>query len=163
MNEPKYTGRNFRQHLLLDSIRAGMRAAKFPLPDNPFEIDRVADEMVRRTAAGEPIEIADEAMKAHVRAELARRVYVKDAEGNPRLYSLTNRDFRALVADKSLSVEMGRAVSNGGSKPLIARLKTKTNRVDYDIKPPTNFSRKPPKRLETIEFHAVWDEDAPSN
>lgn len=161
MNELKFTGRNFRQHLLLNSIRAGMRAAKFPLPDNPFEIDRVADEMVRRAASGEPIEIADEAMKAHVIAHLARCVYVKDAEGNPRLYSLTNRDFRALVADKSLSAEMGRAVSNAWSKPLIARLKTKSNQADYDIRPPANFSRKPPKSLKTIEFHAVWDEDAP--
>ncbi len=162
MDKPRFTGRNIRQHLLLDSIRASRRAAKFEI-DNPLEIYRVTEDFVSRVAAGENVEIADEAMKAHVMAELSRRAYVKDAGGNPRLYSLTNPDFRALVTDKSLSVEMTRAVCNACSKSLISRLRTKRQPNDYDIKAPTNFSRKPPRSLETIEFTVVPDEDAPSD
>jgi hypothetical protein len=164
MNDPKFTGRNIREHLLLDYCRACSTALRTPTQARPFEAVRLADEIVRRVAAGEEVEIFDAGLKRRVIAELALGAYI-EADGNPNLDFRFNRDAQALLTSTSLTAaerKMVLAMCSPLSPFWWLKVGNESELIELKPRP---FSRKPidPKKLETIDFTVVPDEDTPSD
>ncbi len=166
MDKPESTGINIRQQALLNYCRAASRARQHEAPDDAFAVDRAADEIEARHKAGEPNAPGDFsfAFNRYLDAEFLRRVYIK-LGGKPSLDFRFNRDAKVLLTSANLSKAERKMVLARCSPPLIWFTRNKWQNPLIHLEAPPNFSRKPidPKKLETIEFHAVWDEDAPSD